>query len=143
MVALQREHTNSCVMLIPRDARDGEHCTLAYIYQPGSVKGTQIERYVRNVARWCSGVFSRVTEHDVFGRAHEEVRVARLDLAPLYSVRHMVEWLDKGQWIYKPHITEVGGVLRNVGEFVYFDRIGLWFNDEKTNWRLGTGEPTA
>ena len=143
MVVLQKQHENTCVMLIPRDARGDEHVTVADLFQPGSVKGTQIERYVKNVARWSLGFFSRVTEHATFGHANETVRVARLDVAPFYVVRHMCEWLDKGDWIYKPHITEVGGVLRPVGEFVYFDRLGLWLNDEVTNWRLGTGEQVA
>jgi hypothetical protein len=143
MSALNQQHENACVMVVPRDARGNEHVTVSYVFQPGSVKGTQIERYVRSVARWCLPFFSRVTEHDVFGHAYEEVRVARLDVSPFYVVRHMCEWLDKGSWIYKPHITEVAGILRPVGEFIYFDRIGLWFNDEVTNWRLGTGEPSS
>lgn len=144
MVALQKEHTNAAVMAIPRDARGDEHCTVAYLYQGGSVLGTNVERYVQQLARWVLPFISRVTEHDTFGGgSHDQVRVARLDVSPFYTVRHMLERFDKGGFIYKPHITEVNGVLRSVGDLIVFDRIGIWLNDEMTNWRLGSGQPCA
>jgi hypothetical protein len=143
MITVKEQHDHSIVAAIPSNARDDEHCTVAYLTEGGSVAGTTIERYIQTISRWVMPFFSRVTEHDTFGQGNELVRVARLDLTPFYTVRSMMQSFDKGDWIYKPHITEVGGTLRGVGEFIRFDRLGLWFNDEMINWRLGTGERCA
>lgn len=145
MVAVVKVHTEICVVILPKDARGEEHCSIIYSGEAGagSVPRGPLVTQVKLVARWATPIVTRVTEHDTFGHAHETVQVARLDPGSLMTLWILLSPYHHSQWGFKPHITEVGGVLRPVGSFVHFDRVALWYGEDHTAYRLGSGEPCS
>ena len=104
-----------------------------------------ISRLVRRCHRRCCAVIvspvAIVIGHDTFD---ESTPVALLQGTDLYGLRMLVESHNQSKWDYNPHISEQPGApLIPVGTVVTFDRIAVWYGDERYAWRFGSGRATA
>lgn len=137
-------NNGTCVVVIPADAVGDEHCTLTYMGDiPIAPPVGQIEFLVRNTARWWTPIVAQVDEHDTFG-GDDPVQVARLNSTILASLQAIWQPFSTSEFSFRPHITALPGIsIRPVGSLVRFNRLALWYGDDRKTYRLGTGDLCA
>ena len=138
--------TGVCLMLIPTDAVDDEHCTLLYAgdYDAPTLPENVIKTYASIIARMYAPIETCVVRHSLFGDVDGKVMVAELLVTTMLAqLRDVVADYTSSRWGFKPHITAVGERIRPVGSHVQFNRIAVWWAGDRTTWRFGSGERCA
>lgn len=136
---MSENHTEICIVLLPRDAVEDEHLTVVYA---GDIDGTftayewTLHEITGRVASMMFPFPASVTSHESFGDVGEH-RVAIVDSPHLHTIRHCVEHFHNSQWGFRPHISVVNGQLRPVGSQVWFNRIAVWYGNSRRSWALG------
>ena len=137
-------HTGVCIIGLPRDAVEDEHITIVYAGETDQLVSAPFSTMCEVVNRMAS-LFNpfpaSVIGHDWFGPPDERVQVAKLDSPFLYTMRSCVEHFHNSQFGFRPHITAVNGVLRPVGSTVWFNRIAVWYGEDRMERVLGVGMP--
>lgn len=132
------------MVLLPAGTTGDVHSTLTYFGTPEQAMPLETCAVLaRTLARMVPKPLGFVTKHDVFGD-DDPVRVAVLDGVDLYALHKAVESYANSKWGYAPHISaQPGYELPAVGTPILFDRIGVWYGEQRLTYRFGTGSPAA
>jgi len=134
-------NTSAAIVLLPTTEdwckQDFPHTTLVYLGDIVNLKSfllSDLLKIAYRISKLTNPVLLKVSGVDVFGE-EEKVDVIRLVPTPqLLSIRDFfIEWDDGSFPDFKPHAT-IGpafGSRENIPMMLMFDRICVWWGDEK------------
>lgn len=132
--------------LLPEDSAGEVHSTLAYMGRVGenAPPVMSLAPIGQMLARFFIAPYAYVMKHDIFGPPEDLVNVAVIESPMLRSMYDCIQMWGTSEWGYAPHISEQPGVaLPAVGSVVKFDRMALWYGEQRWAWRFGTGAPCS
>lgn len=132
------------IALIPAGATGEVHLTLVY-FSSGLM--STMRTITSALAAFQQPFTAVVMDHDTFGTGtidNPYVKVAKVESPALRVLNEVVQDYSISEFGFAPHISaQPGYTLPTVGSMVTFDRVGVWNDDDRTAWRLGTGARCA
>lgn len=133
-------------VLLPQHVASAEaHSTLLALGKPDetALPATMLWNIGKAIAGSMPAPCGLVVGHEQLGEKRN-FAVARLEGNDLYAARMMFDGLANSKWGYVPHITQQEDYpLPPVGTVLRFDRLGLWYGEERFAWRFGSGASCA
>lgn len=128
----------------PLSYNDQAHLTLVYAGDdPQGVNITGLRSVVKQLARGGAPFTAQIIGHDLFGDNSDEP-VLLLEHPEFKAMRRQLEQYNRSEYSqFRPHVAipTLNGINR-IPQDVAFDRLGLWVDEDRQNWWLGSGEPT-